>query len=137
MSSYQKSNRNVEDPKPSTTGSACYTNSSSEYKTSNKSGLTPIRPTKSPATNTKLKSGLTPTRPGFDRSLGKSPNPGNKQKLKSGLTPTRPGFGNVGKSPFPGEKQKLKSGLQPIKPGTVLFITVFLLLILFKLTLYK
>lgn len=92
-------------------------------KTTNKSGLTPVRFTdSSPGNALKLKSGLTPVRP--DRPVynpSKSPfrSPGSGLKLKSGLTPIRPELSHIqSKSPFnrQGLQPKLKSGLLPIKP---------------------
>lgn len=63
--------------------------SPSQNKTPNKSGLTPVRPTKSPGTGMKLKSGLTPVRPGVSQGLANSPFC-QKPKLKSGLLPIKP-----------------------------------------------
>ena len=90
-------------------------------KPPNKSGLTPIRPAKSPGTEMKNKSGLTPVRPGAS-SLGQSKSPytfAQKPKQKSGLTPIRPDCNaqKQSKSPFNNfQKPKQKSGLLPIKP---------------------
>lgn len=60
-----------------------------QNKTPNKSGLTPIRPTKSPGTGMKHKSGLTPVRPGVSQGASKSPFI-QRPKLKSGLLPIKP-----------------------------------------------
>lgn len=66
------------------------TANTSQNKTPNKSGLTPVRPTKSPGTGMKLKSGLTPIKPGVQQGQSKSPFV-QKPKLKSGLLPIKPG----------------------------------------------
>lgn len=60
-----------------------------QNKTPNKSGLTPIRPGKSPGTGMKLKSGLTPVRPGGPKLQSTSPFC-FERKLKSGLLPIKP-----------------------------------------------
>lgn len=63
-----------------------------QNKTPNKSGLTPVRPTKSPGPGGKLKSGLTPIKPSGQNNVPpKSPFQKDRIKLKSGLAPLRPG----------------------------------------------
>lgn len=79
-------------------------------KTPNKSGLTPIRPGKSPGTEMKHKSGLTPVRPGVPQET----------RLKSGLTPIRPSCGQNQAKSNNCQKPKLRSGLLPIKPSKML-----------------
>jgi len=98
-----------------------------QKKTPNKSGLTPVRPNKSPGNGMKLRSGLTPVRPEIlhgQQQPSKSPfkSPGSGLKKKSGLTPVRPGMQGSAKKSFnlstdQHQQQKLKSGLLPIKPG--------------------
>lgn len=86
-----------------------------QNKTPNKSGLTPIRPTKSPGNGARQKSGLTPIRPVTHSQGGSSKSPGSGLKLKSGLTPVRPEASQT-KGSF-SHKPKLKCGLLPIKPS--------------------
>lgn len=92
-----------------------------QNKTPNKSGLTPIRPTKSPGTGMKLKSGLTPVRPGVSQGPAKSPF-SQKPKLKSGLQPIKPSVQTQQVDEFDCSTfiARRKSGLKPIKPGGTL-----------------
>ncbi|XP_057366475.1 uncharacterized protein LOC130687343 [Daphnia carinata] len=92
-----------------------------QNKTPNKSGLTPIRPTKSPGTGMKLKSGLTPVRPGVSQGPAKSPF-SQKPKLKSGLQPIKPNVQTQQVDEFNCSTfiARRKSGLKPIKPGGTL-----------------
>ncbi|KAI9557501.1 hypothetical protein GHT06_017329 [Daphnia sinensis] len=95
--------------------------STPKNKTPNKSGLTPIRPTKSPGNGMKLKSGLTPVRPGVSQGPAKSPF-AQKTKLKSGLLPIKPNLQTQQVDEFNCSTfiARRKSGLKPIKPGGTL-----------------
>jgi len=113
-------------------------------KTPNKSGLTPIRPDKSPHARLRHRSGLNPLKPDYINASSKSPyifnsskkidpealnrsgitpirpdrSPRLRHRYRSGLTPIRPdNIKGTSKSPFSNNSSiKMKSGLLPIKP---------------------
>jgi len=87
----------------------------------NRSGITPVRPDRSPCRRLRYKSGLTPIKPDNIKGTSKSPFSHTQTvKMKSGLLPIKPEVTKQAvQSEFIGSSfaSRRKSGLKPIRPG--------------------